>query len=147
MTASRHRRLAQTGGHPPRRAPVSKCARGVRVPQVMEARQVLQACAGARRPPDHTPEPVTPDVLVFSRHAPEPKDSACRVAAPGPVVRERTPTVGAAAFPGCVGAECAVSVLAACLVRLGEAECAGNGNSPQWRWLRTPSREPQRAVR
>ena len=26
MTASRHRRLARTGGHPPRRAPVSKCA-------------------------------------------------------------------------------------------------------------------------
>ena len=26
MTASRHRRLARTGGHPPRRAPASKCA-------------------------------------------------------------------------------------------------------------------------
>jgi hypothetical protein len=26
MTASRHRRLARTGGHPPSRAPVSKCA-------------------------------------------------------------------------------------------------------------------------
>ena len=26
MTASRHRRLARTGGHPPRRAPVSRCA-------------------------------------------------------------------------------------------------------------------------
>ena len=26
MTASRHRRLARTSGHPPRRAPVIKCA-------------------------------------------------------------------------------------------------------------------------
>jgi hypothetical protein len=32
MTASRHRRLARTGGHPPRRAPVSKCAPCYRAP-------------------------------------------------------------------------------------------------------------------
>jgi hypothetical protein len=32
MTASRHRRLARTGGHPPRRAPVSKCAPCCRPP-------------------------------------------------------------------------------------------------------------------
>ena len=32
MTASRHRRLARTGGHPPRRAPVSKCAACYRSP-------------------------------------------------------------------------------------------------------------------
>jgi hypothetical protein len=32
MTASRHRRLARTGGHPPRRAPVSKCAPCYRSP-------------------------------------------------------------------------------------------------------------------
>jgi hypothetical protein len=32
MTASRHRRLAQTGGHPPRHAPVSKCAPCYRSP-------------------------------------------------------------------------------------------------------------------
>jgi hypothetical protein len=32
MTASRHRRPARTGGHPPRRAPVSKCAPCYRSP-------------------------------------------------------------------------------------------------------------------
>lgn len=32
MAASRHRRLARTGGHPPRRAPVSKCAPCYRSP-------------------------------------------------------------------------------------------------------------------
>jgi hypothetical protein len=32
MTASRHRRLARTGGHPRRRAPVNKCAPCYRSP-------------------------------------------------------------------------------------------------------------------
>lgn len=38
MTASRHRRLARTGGHPPRRAPVSKCAPCYGVPSAARER-------------------------------------------------------------------------------------------------------------
>src|SRR5690242_10981929 len=59
MTASRHRRLARTGGHPPRHAPVSKCAPRVNarfclLDRLSAARpRELAVCARESRP--HTP--------------------------------------------------------------------------------------------
>jgi hypothetical protein len=53
--------------------------------------------------------------------------------------------VGAAAFSGGVGAERAVSVLAACLIRLGQAECARIGDHTERRWCDRASREQESA--
>jgi hypothetical protein len=49
MTASRHRRLARTGGHPRRRAPVSKCAPCYKSPAPRVITRIMPrvACHGA----------------------------------------------------------------------------------------------------
>ena len=47
MTASRHRRLTRTGGHPPPRAPASKCAPCYTSPAPRRERALLPRAADA----------------------------------------------------------------------------------------------------
>ena len=86
----------------------------------METRGIDQTSGFARRAPDHAPEPVAPDVLVPVSLALRPRRSLIRGTAGSAVVRVGPAAVRAVALSGVVGGECAVPVLAASLVGLGE---------------------------
>src|SRR5215472_13483544 len=102
----------------------------MRMPKIMKMGHDGQACCLACGLPHHAPEPVPAYVLVFGCALRPGRGSAC-CAGLGAILREGVSAMLAPALPRVVGAERAMPVPAALLVRLGEPEVGRFGDRRQ----------------